>query len=100
MPENQPSSQMSDGDFQEVGDLVNLLKENRQLLEKIYKTSEKTRRYMLFNSIGTYLKIVIIVVPLLVGSFYIWPFLKQALDAFKQLGGMENIMKSYMEILK
>lgn len=102
MSENQlqPQSPAPAGEFHDVSDLVNLLKENRLLLEKIYKTSEKTRRYMLWNIIGMYLKIVIIVVPMIIGAFYVWPLLKQALGALNQLGGMENILKSYMEILK
>lgn len=68
-------------------DLKSLLEENLKYAKAIYASTEKTRRYILWGQIFGFIKIFVIIVPLLVGFWYLKPYLMQASEAYQQLLG-------------
>ena len=52
------------------------LSRNRELLERIFASSEKARRYIFWLHVMSILKIVLIVVPLIIGLIFVGPLLK------------------------
>ncbi len=63
----------------EAGDqklFIETMERNRELLERIYESSEKTRKYIFWLRIAEIVKLLLIVVPLVIGLFFIAPLLK------------------------
>jgi len=61
--------------------IIELLKQNQELLEKTYKSAEKTRKYFLYTGIITILAFVL---PLIGLAYYLPTFIKTYTDS---LGG-------------
>ena len=57
-------------------DMQELLAENLKYAKAIYWSTEKIRRYILWQRIFTLIKILIIVVPLIFAAFYLPSLLK------------------------
>lgn len=68
-------------------DLKSLLEENLKYSKAIYASTEKMRRYILWGQIFGFIKIFVIIVPLVVGFWYLKPYLLQASEAYQQLLG-------------
>ena len=62
---------------------LKLSEENNQILRKMQRTAR-------WAVVWGFIKVAIIVVPLVVGYLYLQPFLGQALDNFKQVQGLLN----------
>lgn len=63
---------------------------NRELLESIYASNEKTKRYLYWIMISQVVKIVVIVVPLIIALFFLIPFLEQAVNIYTGAGLLEE----------
>lgn len=63
---------------------LKLSEENNELLKKIQKTAKRT-------AIWGFIKVAIIILPLVVGYIYLLPFLGQAIEGF-------NSVKDILEI--
>jgi len=62
----------------DIARLEQELREQRQIVEKIYVSAEKTRKYFLWTMWAT---IIVFVVPLIVLAFVIPPFLNSYLGS-------------------
>lgn len=69
-------------------ELKQLLLENQRLLKEIHAATEKTRRYILWDQVWGFVKLLIIIVPLALGYLYIQPYLKQALASLQEIYGL------------
>lgn len=69
-------------------ELKALLLENQRLLKDIHAATQKTRRYILWSQIGGFLKLVLVLVPLVLGYLYIQPYLSQALSSMQDVYGL------------
>ncbi len=56
--------------------IITELSRNRELLERIFASSEKARRYIFWLHVMSILKIALIVVPLIIGLIFVGPLLK------------------------
>ena len=65
--DNEPSSQKL---------FFDTMEKNRELLERIYESSEKTRKYIFWLRVAEIVKLMLIVVPLVIGLFFVVPLLK------------------------
>lgn len=61
--------------------ILELLKQNQELLQKTYKSAEKTRKYILYTGIFT---IMAFVLPLIALAYYLPKFMDTYMDS---LGG-------------
>ncbi len=74
-------------------EIRSLLKQNMAYTRWIYEASIKTKRYILMGQIMGFLKILIIVIPLILGAIYLKPYLEQMMpmfDGVMQLYGMDS----------
>ncbi len=92
-------------------DIKNLLEENLKLTKEIHKMTKYIRRYIIFSQIIGFLKLVLIIVPIILGIIYLPPLLKDVFAQYQELlnlksglnvGGVENIDPSKInpELLK
>ena len=63
---------------------LKLSEENNQILHKI----ERKARWAI---VWGFIKVAIIVVPLILGYLYLQPFLAPAMESFKQIGELLNV---------
>ena len=103
-----------DPQLEENQDVKSLLEENLKYTKQIYASTEKTRRYIFWGQIFSFFKIVIIVVPLVLGYMFIQPYLKSALGTYTSLlgggdgstdssnpsGGTMDLLKQLQELQK
>jgi type II secretory pathway component PulF len=54
--------------------ILELLKQNQELLQKTYKSAEKTRKYFLYSGILT---ILVFVLPLIALAYYLPTFIDE-----------------------
>ena len=71
-------------------DIKELLEENIKLSKAILSSAEKTRKYMRWTQVMSFLRILIIVIPLVLAILYIPPFLNKLSETFGQLYGGEQ----------
>jgi len=64
-----------------------LLEENSKLLKEIHATTERTRRYILVGEILSVVKILIIVIPIVLGFIYLRPYVLNAFSSYQELLG-------------
>lgn len=64
-----------------------LLAENLELTKKVYELTQKIKRYFIWQQIFGVIKILIIVIPLVVGAVYIYPLLNNVVSTYQRLLG-------------
>ena len=68
-------------------EIKKLLQENLEMNKKIYKICRKLNNYMVWSQVYSFLKILIIVVPLILGYYYLMPLIKNAFTPYNELLG-------------
>lgn len=63
-------------------DVTVALERNRELLERIYESTEKTRRYIFWIKVLYILKLVVIIITFVSVLFYMAPLLQQVLSLY------------------
>jgi hypothetical protein len=79
-----------DPQVEQSQDVKGLLEENLKYAKEIYASTEKTRRYIFWGQVFGFLKILIIIVPLILGFLYVQPYLKSALGMYTSLFGQND----------
>ncbi len=78
--------------FSDAEEIKKLLQENKEYLEAIYESSEKTRKYILAGRIISIVYLLLILVPLIFAVVYIPPMIKPYMEQYKSLmGSVQNI---------
>ncbi|PIS33245.1 MAG: hypothetical protein COT39_00250 [Parcubacteria group bacterium CG08_land_8_20_14_0_20_48_21] len=76
---------MPQPEFEKIDTPEVLLKENNALLKEIYKSTEKTRRYILVGKVMNFIYLSLILVPLVWGYIVFAPHLNILLATYKDL---------------
>lgn len=58
---------------------------SEELLQKIYENTERTRKYILWGRIMSFIYLVLILVPIILAVIYLPPVINQALDSYQGL---------------
>ena len=78
--------------------IEDLLRKNLELTEKVYKMTKSVKSYVFWARIGGYLKIALIVLPLIAGYIYLAPILNKAYKQYQSIVGIgtstNNLLKS------
>lgn len=61
------------------------LEKNRELLEKIYESTEKTRRYIRWMKIADLIRLVVTLILILVTIVMLWSQLDTLVDVYSEL---------------
>lgn len=67
-----------------------LLEKNLELSEKIYKNSKYIKRFVITSQILGFLKLLLIVVPIVLGIIYLPPLLKNVYSQYQELLGISQ----------
>lgn len=71
--------------------LTELLEKNLKWSQIIYEQNRKINRKMLWAAIGSWLKVLLIAVPLVLGLLYLPPLIKQLTSSYTDLlGGVKS----------
>ncbi|PIP34073.1 hypothetical protein COX69_00655 [Candidatus Falkowbacteria bacterium CG_4_10_14_0_2_um_filter_48_10] len=68
--------------------LAALLEENLRLSREIYRLSKKTHNFLIWQSVFAVMKILLIVLPIIIGIIYLPPLIKGWLERYNQLLGV------------
>ena len=68
-------------------ELKALLEENLSYAKQIYSATEKTRRYIMWGQVLAFVKIILIVGPLILGFLYLQPYIKSMFGTYQDLLG-------------
>ncbi len=68
-------------------EIKKLLEKNLTLTEEIHKMVKSIKRYMFWQNVWSFLKILIIVVPIVIGIIYLPPLLKGVFQQYQSLLG-------------
>lgn len=82
--------------------LERLLKKNIELNEKIYKSCQKTEKYIFFIKAFNIFKFFIIFIPVILGILYLIPLLGGFIDIYKDfivdIGEVTGILNTLKEV--
>jgi hypothetical protein len=87
-------------DIKKEKDIKKLVEENIKLSEEILEISKKTKRYIFFQQIYGVIKLLIIVVPIILGIIYLPPLLEDALSQYTDLLGGVGSSSDLLESLQ
>ncbi|MDP3985965.1 MAG: hypothetical protein U1C53_00190 [Candidatus Veblenbacteria bacterium] len=62
-----------------------LLQEQIVLLKEIHAATQKTRRYIVWAQVWSLVKLAIIIVPLIVGFWFLKPYFQTAFSSYQEL---------------
>jgi len=71
-------------------DLKKLLEKNLEISEKIYKNTKYLKRHVFYSQIFSFIKIFIIIAPLVWGYFYLQPILAQMIAQYQSIMNLGN----------
>jgi len=70
-------------------EIKKLLEQNLELTNQIYKQTKYIKNYVFWAQIGSILKILLIVVPIILGIIYLPPLIKDLMGQYQGLLGLE-----------
>ena len=68
-----------------------------ELLWKVYESSEKVRKHLLWNRIISSVKLIILIIAIVLGVVYLPKFLDPMIDIYKQLLGFSTQAQSMID---
>lgn len=71
----------------DLKEIKHLLEKNQQDLKVLKEEVHKVYKQLLWNRVVSILKIIIIVVPLILGAVYLMPLLNQLISGYRELLG-------------
>jgi len=71
-------------------DIKKLLEENLKLIQETHQMVKSIKKYIFMQSVWGFLKILIIVVPIILGFIYLSPLLKDAFKQYQNILGLQG----------
>ena len=68
-----------------------MIRKNLELTEEIHDMIKGIKRHMFWSNVWGFLKILIIIIPLIVGIIFLPPLLKGIFDQYKDVLGLEDM---------
>ncbi len=81
------------GDWKQMDEMKKMLNENLALTEDIHKMTKKINNFVIMSRVFTFIKVLIILIPLLIGIFYLPPIVKNMIPKVK------SVIEQYKELL-
>lgn len=80
-------TQMQVQDQEEHEEVAALLKKNLQWSNIIYEQNKRIQRRLTWMVVGSYLRLLIVVIPLIVAAVYLPPLLRDIMGSYQQVLG-------------
>ncbi len=74
----------------DLKEIKHLLEKNQQDLKVLKEEVHKVYKQLVWNRVASILKILLIVVPLILGAIYLMPLFSQLLGGYRELLGILN----------
>jgi hypothetical protein len=71
-------------------DLQKLLQENLRLTQEVHDMTHKIKSYVTFQKVLSFVYLILIFGPIILGFFFIQPYLKDVLGQYKSILGQYN----------
>lgn len=71
-------------------EIKKLIEKNLEVSEEILRISKKVKSYMMWNQIMNFLKLLVIVVPIVLGIIYLPPILKNLFSQYEEIMGISG----------
>ncbi len=68
-----------------------------EILQKIYESTEKTRKYIMWGRVLSFIKILIIIIPIILAIIYLPPLIKNAVQPYQELLETSNQGKNILQ---
>ena len=72
-------------DTSQKDNIANLLKKNHEALEEILEVTRYTRRFVIWQQVFGSVKLVLIVIPIVLGVIYLPPIFKDLINQYREL---------------
>ena len=69
------------------GEIKKMLEENQTLLRAIYENSEKTRKYIFWGKVMSFVYLLLILAPLVFAAIYLPPIVKKYFNVYQSVLG-------------
>ncbi len=76
-----------------------LLEENLAYSKAIYDSILKIRRYIFWNYVINFVKLILIVIPIILAIIYLPPLIQQFFDTYKELLGIFQTTEVLQKLL-
>ena len=73
-------------------DIKKMLEKNQEMTTEILELSRKIKKYMVAQQVLGILRLLIIVIPIILGIIYLPPLLKGAVQQYGNLLGIDNVL--------
>ena len=80
----------SEADGASETELKKIVKESLELSQETYHLVKKIHRFMVWQSVFNVLKILVILIPLFLGYFFLTPYIKEMYGDYKKLLGFSS----------
>ena len=78
-------------------DLKKILEENLKISQEIKENTQYIKKFVIVSQVFSFLKLLIIIIPIVLGIIYLPPLLKDAVSQYQQLfdmgGDVQNLIK-------
>lgn len=64
---------------------IKISQENKKLIEQDHKMIKKIKRYVVFSQITGFIKLIIILIPIILGFIYIPPIISSIMEKYQQI---------------
>ena len=87
----------------EITELKKLIKDQNELLQEIYKNSSRTKKYIFWGRVMSFVYLILFLAPIILAIIYLPEFINNNLKPYQELlqdSGLKNIniddlLKSY-----
>ena len=84
-------------------EIKQLLKTQNELLQEIYKNSLKTKKYIFWGRVMSFIYLLLVLVPLILAVIYLPPFIENTIGPYKELlqdsglksVNLDDLLKTY-----
>lgn len=70
-------------------DLIQKIEESIAWSKKVFEGQERLRRYLFWNTVGNFLRLALVLIPIIIGLLFLPSLLRDASTMF-QSGGLSN----------
>jgi uncharacterized membrane protein len=75
--------------------IIALLEKQQALLEVIEKQNKKIGRHIFWMAVGDYVRILLVIVPLILAAIFLPPLLKDVTKQYQELLGVKNSASNF-----
>jgi len=81
----QPNNQIDQSEKDSAHEIAQLLRANLEKSEEVLKVSQNIKNYMRWQNIWSIIRLLVIIIPIIIGIIYLPPLIKNYIQQYKTL---------------